>query len=325
MPKDIVSKYIDIYGDQKKGKVFLPYEEKIASILHTQKWPIPEKIIIVTAITGAFFDRSENPHTPYTTDEIRQECEKAIENGACGVHVQVRNESTGQPCGDQELYRRVLAPLREKYGKRIVLDGCAQLGKDTYEMMAPVTDGFFETSPVNPTAVHVQGTILASTRQVIQAQTRIMQECGCKPQIAVHDTGHIENARRWIIEPGIYHPPYYWIIMPSIPGSLMMSNPLQMIEGVGLMLRLIFDIDKNSVIMIAAGGRASGYVVALALILGLHVRIGMEDTIFWYPHQDKLIEDHGKLTEWIVALSRLLGREPATAEEYRSIAGIPTK
>ncbi len=310
------------YGDQKQGKVFLNYEDYICRISDTQKWNVPDKIIVSAAVTGSFFDRNENPNQPYTVEEIYRECEECVEAGASSIHVQVRKEDTGFPCGDIDLYRRIIEPLKAKYGSKVIIDGCAQLGPTTADMMSPVTEGLFEVSPVNTTAVHVAGTVLASSRQVCQAQAKIFQDCGCKVQIAVHDSGHIDNAKRWLIDTGIVQKPYYFIILPSLSGSLMMPNPLAMFEGLAFMLHRIREIDPDCVVMVCAAGRASGYIIGAATLLGIHVRVGMEDTIFMLPHRDDRIVHNADVVRMARDIARPLGRELATADEYREIVGI---
>ena len=63
----------------------------------------------------------------------------------------------------------------------------------------------------------------------------------------------------------------------------------------------------------------------MAMLLGLHVRVGMEDTYFRWPHKDDVIESNAKVVVDTIAMARLLGRRPATANEYRSLIGLPTR
>ena len=212
--------------------------------------------------------------------------------------------------------------MRKRFGDRVVMDGNAQLGPTTEIKCAPILEQMLEVSPVNTTAVHVSGTILGSTRPVCQFQTELFQDYGCKPQIAVHDSGHVENAKRWLIDTGLLKKPYYWIIVPGIPGSLMMTSPIEMVEGMALMVRRIRDVEPTSEICVTMGGRASGYVIAQAMLMGLHVRVGMEDTIYMYPHRPDLIKRNADVVAWAAQLARQLGREPMTAAEYRKMLRV---
>ena len=59
-----------------------------------------------------------------------------------------------------------------------------------------------------------------------------------------------------------------------------MYSPESMIDGLMRTVRLIKEVDPISIIMVAAAGRASTYVATLAMLMGLHVRVGLEDTIW---------------------------------------------
>ena len=75
-------------------------------------------------------------------------------------------------------------------------------------------------------------------------------------------------------------------------------------------------------IMICSGGRGSSYMVTLALILGLDIRVGMEDTIWKWPHKDDLIEANVECFESFRTIAHLLGREVYTPLELREALGI---
>ena len=63
-------------------------------------------------------------------------------------------------------------------------------------------------------------------------------------------------------------------------------------------------------------------MVTLALIMGLDIRVGMEDTIWKWPHKDDLIDTNVECFENFRTISHLLGREVYTARELRDVLGI---
>jgi 3-keto-5-aminohexanoate cleavage enzyme len=68
---------------------------------------------------------------------------------------------------------------------------------------------------------------------------------------------------------------------------------------------------------VCASGRANIYLATLALLLGHHVRIGMEDTIWRWPHRDEKINKNLETYLATKQLVELLGREVVTPEEWR--------
>ncbi|MFQ5692568.1 MAG: 3-keto-5-aminohexanoate cleavage protein, partial [Nitrospinota bacterium] len=154
------------------------------------------------------------------------------------------------------------------------------------------------------------------------AQAAYFRDCGVKPLIDVHDTGSIENAKRYLIDEGLIDPPYVWHLLPGLPGTMYFPNPRAMTEGLLFLVNRIREIAADSVIMVSDPGRCTLYLSTLAMLLGLHVRVGMEDTLWKYPHKDEQIESSLEVIEATKEIARHLGRRPATAEEFRRLVGI---
>ena len=71
----------------------------------------------------------------------------------------------------------------------------------------------------------------------------------------------------------------------------------------------------------AFGASAASFtMLTQALLLGGHVRIGLEDTL--YLEKGVQAPDNAALVEKAVTIMRLLGIEPATPAEAREILGI---
>ena len=71
---------------------------------------------------------------------------------------------------------------------------------------------------------------------------------------------------------------------------------------------------------VCAGGRDEITMCTTNLILGGHVRVGLEDTI--YPEKGILVKSNAELVEKIVRIARELGIEPATPNQAREILGL---
>ncbi|MBU2536787.1 MAG: 3-keto-5-aminohexanoate cleavage protein [Chloroflexi bacterium] len=284
------------------------------------KWNIPDIVIIEAAVVGHPIKRATNPHHPYTPDEIRKEAIECIEAGASAVHFHARTDE-GDPEGDTSEYieklRLIIDPIREKYGDNIVIGGCNVL--PTFkEEEALIKTGLFETSPANA--------YYWNHSKLLQAETRMMQEYGVKPQIALNGDSDLNRAKQWLIDPGIPEKPLYWIYLPSYTtGSTPMPNEFAMVESLMWQIRRIREIDPASVIMICGSGRASSYLATTAMLLGVHVRVGMEDTIYRWPHKDDKLDSNVRVVAEMVGIAKALGRRPATANEFRALVGLPTR
>jgi 3-keto-5-aminohexanoate cleavage enzyme len=73
---------------------------------------------------------------------------------------------------------------------------------------------------------------------------------------------------------------------------------------------------------VCAAGRASSYLAIFALLLGLNIRIGMEDTVWMWPHRNEMIKknvEHFKMFKQII---ELMGREIIAPAEFREKLGM---
>jgi 3-keto-5-aminohexanoate cleavage enzyme len=297
------------------------FGEMYLDMREVERWTIPEIAIVCTAITGSFIDKRQNPGQPITTDEILRDAMDSIEAGATAIHLHVRDDQ-GQAVVDTASYRKVVDPIRQKYGDKVVIDGSCFSGDSFEEQVRPVTDGLFESSEVGAFAAYAGDTVRFQAPKQIQATAEYFREKGVKVQVGLQDTGNIANAKRWLVDTGILEKPYYWHILAGLPGGLYMHSPETMVESLNVMVRALKDIDEDCLIMVYAAGRASIYVATLALLMGLHVRVGLEDTIWRYPHKDELLPSNRDVTQAICQIIRLLGRRVATADEYRRMIGL---
>ena len=101
-----------------------------------------------------------------------------------------------------------------------------------------------------------------------------------------------------------------------------MRNPRQMISGLTRIVDSTMDINPNSIISVCAAGRPSVYLVTLAMLMGLHVRLGMEDTVWRYPHRDELVSSILQQLEAVKAIAENLGRNPMSGARYREVLGV---
>src|SRR4029077_15159705 len=79
----------------------------------------------------------------------------------------------------------------------------------------------------------------------------------------------------------------------------------------------------NAVKGVCAGGRNWLPFSTLAIMLGFDmVRVGMEDTVYLYPHREEKIQSSAQAVRKVVHVANELGREIATSAEARAIMGI---
>lgn len=313
------SKYKDVptLGFHQFGKT-------VVDMAYHEKWKIPDKVFIQVAPVGLFFMRDQNPYQPYSTDEIIKEAIESVEAGAAAVHVHVR-EKDGSASDDRQMTETVIKALRDRFGGDVYIDGEALMGPNLEVMMEPITRNYYESAAVSCWADFMGDSLCYLPPQTCQAMAEVIQAYGKKITIAVYNPGDIDNAYRWLIKPKIVKPPFFWGLTPGMPGASPMYDPIGMAETLIHMIRRIKDIDdcEDSLIQVCQSGRASTYLSTLAMLLGCHIRIGKEDTVFKVPHKDDRIVSCKQTVQDHVSIAKALGREPMTASEFREKIGLP--
>lgn len=332
----------DVIEEWKKKEEFkciwIPYGlPEIVDPIHTvyadksvdiqPAWNIPRKVVISQTIVGAFYSEKVNPKHNVTPEQIYQSAKETAELHPPTIHIHVRTlweNGYWYNALDPELFHRIIDPLKRDYPD-IVFDGCMVPFQDGEwpKMIEVLESRLLEVTPINTVAAYCGDTLFVKPPHVMIEKTRLCQDLGVKPQIAVYSDGDLDNAYRYLIRTGLLEKPYYWIILPTLPGGSAMHNPRQMVEAIMRYVNFIYDIDDTSIIVVCAAGRASSYLATFALLLGLNIRVGMEDTVWKWPHRNEMIQNNAEHYKAFKALVELLGREVATGDEYRELIGLP--
>jgi 3-keto-5-aminohexanoate cleavage enzyme len=288
-------------------------------------WDIPEKLAVSVAVTGAFFRHDQNPNQPLSPDSILDSAREVAAAGASSVHIHVRDDE-GYNVLSPERFHHVIDPLREEFPS-LAIDGClvAALNGEWDLMKDVLNSGVLDGAPINTTATYIGDSLFVKPAPIMIEKVRLINEAGVKPEIAVYTDADVSNADRFLVKSGLIDTPAAWVVLPALPGCSPMNNPRQMIEGLTRTVGAIKDIDPDAFIVVCAAGRASTHVATLAALMGLHIRVGMEDTYWLWPHRDDRIESNLQALQMGQMISQVVGRPVATQEEYWALMGLPVR
>jgi 3-keto-5-aminohexanoate cleavage enzyme len=288
-------------------------------------WDMPEKLAVSVAITGAFFRHDQNPNQPLTPSEILESAREVARAGASTVHIHVRDDD-GYNVLSPERFHQVIDPLHEEFPS-LAVDGCLVPALDgEWDLMKEVlSSGLLDGAPINTTATYIGDSLFVKPAPIMIEKTRLINEAGAKPEIAVYTDADVSNADRFLIKSGLIETPAVWLVLPALPGCSPMENTRQMIEGLTRTVSAIKDVDPEAFIMVCAAGRASTHVATLAALMGLHIRVGMEDTYWLWPHRDDKVESNLQALRLGQMIAEVVGRPVATQEEYRAMLGPPER
>ncbi|MBT8364137.1 MAG: 3-keto-5-aminohexanoate cleavage protein [Deltaproteobacteria bacterium] len=271
-----------------------------------------DKLIITAAITGSRITREITPHIPLTPPEIVQSAYECRQAGAAVVHIHVRDPHTGQGTQDVEIFRQVVEPLREKTDLILCLTTSGIPGRNlpTEERLAPV-DLKPELASFDAGSINLGGTVFINSPEFLDRAAEKMRQKRVKPEIEIFDLGMIITALRMRDQGKLDEPLHFQFVLgtpwgaPATPKSF---------------LHLQEHIPDNSTWSIIGIGQGHLPMSMMALALGGHIRVGLEDNIYY--SKGVLAETNAQFVERIVRIAREYGRDIATPAEAREILSI---
>jgi 3-keto-5-aminohexanoate cleavage enzyme len=144
---------------------------------------------------------------------------------------------------------------------------------------------------------------------------RAMKAVNCKPEFEVF------NPSSWwfvdhVINEGLVEPPYWCQLVFGQEGACSLptvKSALQMIE----------DMPSHSMFSAIGIGPLQLPINTLSLIMGGHIRVGMEDNVYY--RRGELVKSNAQFVERAVRLCHELNREVATPAQAREMLGLSQK
>ena len=286
------------------------------------------KVVITCAVTGSGDTVGKSPHVPVTPEQIANAALESASAGAAVVHCHVREPKTGKGSRNVGYYREVMERIRAK-NKEVIINLTAGMGGDLEigsgedpknwgpgtDLIGP-TERLLHVAELRPEICTLDcgslnfgdGTyVLIQTPEQLRAQAKLVQSYGVKPEMEIFDSGNLWFAKQMVKEGLIDAPPLFQLCL-GIPWGApydtetMAYQKAQLPEGA---IWASFGIGRNQF-----------PAVAQAVLLGGHVRVGLEDNL-WL--EKGVHATNGQLVEKAVKIIQLLGTNIASPDEARAI------
>ncbi len=292
------------------------------------------KVIITCAVTGAGDTVGKHPAIPVTPEQIANAALEAASAGAAVVHCHVREPKTGKGARNVEYYREVVERIRAKNAEVIInltagMGGDVEIGEgEKPKEFGPGTDlvgpveRLLHVAELRPEICTLDcgtlnfgdgHTIVVQTPAQLREQAKLIQSYGVKPEMEIFDSGNLWFAKQLCAEGLINDPPLFQLCL-GIPWGAP-GNTQTMAYQVG-------ELPANAVWAAFGIGRNQFPMLAQAVVLGGHVRVGLEDNL-WL--EKGVHASNGTLVEKAVKLIGLLGPGIASPDEARAILGLKPK
>lgn len=299
-----------------------------------------QKVIVTAALTGSAHFPSMSPYLPITPRQIIDEGVRSAEAGAAILHIHVRNPDNGMPTPDIDIFREVLAGLKEKTDAVVCVTTGGGMGMTTEQRATPVITfkpemASLNFGSMNFSVFHVAERIkewrypweklgmLASEDFIFPNTFRTLREFltifaanDTRPELEVYDLGMINNIAFMLERGHLKLPVHIQFVTGTLGGVPSTVNSLVTLvnatrEAVG---------PGNFTWSAIGAGRHQMPICSTALAMGGNVRVGLEDNLF--VSKGVLAKSSAELVAKIIRISRELGLEPAEPGDARNILGL---
>jgi uncharacterized protein (DUF849 family) len=283
-------------------------------------------VIITCAITGAGDTLSRHPDLPVTPQQIADSAIDAARAGAAIVHCHVRDPESGQGSRDPALYREVVARIRDS-GVDVIINLTGGMGGDLYIGAGDQPFNFGnETDLVGATErlVHVEellpdictldcgsfnfgegSLVYVSTPDMLREGATQIQALGVKPELEVFDSGQLWFVNQMMSEGLLDDPPLIQLCLGIAWGAPADTSTLK---------SLVDHLPESANWASFALGAMQMPMVAQSVLLGGHVRVGLEDNLYL---ERGVLATNAQLVEKAIQIIELMGARVQTPAEAR--------
>src|SRR5210317_1015091 len=270
------------------------------------------KLIITAAITGSRITRDTAPYIPITPEEIVRSAVECRQAGASIVHIHVRDPDTGLGTQDLEVFKQVAEPLREKTDLVLCLTTSGIPGRNIPidERLAPL-ELKPELASFDAGSINLGDSVFLNSPEFLERAAEEMQTRGVKPELEIFDLGMLITCLRMLDQKKIDPPAYFQLVLGTPWGAP--ASPKSLIN-------LHEYIPAEATWSVIGIGKGHLPMSLMALVMGGHIRVGMEDNIYY--SKGVLAKTNAQFVERIVRIAGEYGREVATPDEARRILSL---
>jgi len=271
-----------------------------------------DPLIISVGLTGSRITKEQTPAIPVTPDEIAASGIAAWRAGAAVLHVHVRDPQTGLGTQDKALFRQVVDRLRAETDAILCLTTSGIPGRNLTiaERLTPLALRP-EMVSFDAGAVNTPAGVFLNPPEFLDALAGGAREHGVKLELECFEAGHVATCLTYLRKGKIDTPLHFQFVLGTAYG---MPADAQTLVHMSRM------VPPGSTWSVIGVGRAQTPMAMMAIAMGGHARVGLEDNIYY--SRGTLAESNAQLVERVVRIAGELGRPVATAAEARALLGL---
>jgi 3-keto-5-aminohexanoate cleavage enzyme len=264
-----------------------------------------QPLIITVAPIGAELAPGDTPHLPITPPQLGETAARCEAAGASIVHIHCRNDD-GSNTHDPERFAAAQAAVRERSDLIVQFSTGGAIGMTPEERAAPLALRP-EMATLTCGTVNFGDGVFENSFPIMRGILERMNAFGVKPELEIFDAGHLSNAKRLAAE-GLLTFPQHVDFVLGVPGGLDAT--------VEHLCDLVRDLPAGCTWSVAGIGRAQLPLGMAAIAMGGHVRVGLEDNIYYSRGR---LAANEELVERMKRIAHEAGRDVATPAQARAI------
>ena len=299
------------------------------------------KRIITCAVTGASHTPTMSPHLPFKKDDIVKQTIGAAKAGAAVIHLHARNEADGSPSSDPELFREYCSRIKGETDAVLSLTTGGATGQSIEERfdvvrklqpelctcnlgtmnyggfsMIPKYEGKWRHDWEKPYLESTRSEVFTSSFADIEYMLKTLtNETGTRFEFEAYDVGHLYTLA-FYMDQGLVKPPVFLQFVLGALGGISADT-----DNIVFMKRTVDRLLGDDVQWSVLGsGRHQMGAVTVGAIMGSHVRVGLEDSI--YVRKGKLAESNAEQVAKIRRILEELSIEIAEPRDARKVLAL---
>lgn len=266
-------------------------------------------LIITCAIVGAELTQEDTPYLPLTPNELALSAKEAVHAGATIIHLHVRDEK-GKPTQRVNIFEEVTEKIRKHCDCIIQYSTGGAAGALLSERCAPLNLRP-DMASLSMGTMNFGSGIFENSEETIRTLSKTMKKMNIMPELEIFDAGMMYSVDRYLKKS--YLPKKFHLdFVLGVPGG--MGGELKNL------LFLVDQLKAGQTWTIAGIGPFQLPLAVHAIAMGGHVRVGLEDNIYY--RKGELVKTNAQLVKRIVNIAKEMDRPIATVDEARSILGL---
>jgi 3-keto-5-aminohexanoate cleavage enzyme len=262
-----------------------------------------DPIIMTVASTGGKWTQHHSAYVPMSPDEIITDTEECFNAGASMAHIHAR-DSEGNPTDDPEIFGKIIDNIRSRCPGMIIQISTGNIKNQVESKLLPLLKLKPEMASFG----------MKLEKEELELTATLMNEYKVKPAVECYTHDMLSKSIA-LIKAGFLQPPFFFELVFDMEFQKQIFADLA--EDLLSRVRLL---PHGSIWSQTRGGEYQNGLQCFSILLGGHIRTGLEDNLFKRPGVKA--QRSAELFEKALMILNFFDRSVADPSEARKILGF---